>query len=412
MYLENIARNGIAGIKERARVVKDSPQETVIDDNIGDFDVRIFQFKDVAYDQDGSYIKAERAKVVERASTDKMKAIEPPMGRDTENLLMAQRMRRDEAPTMPLHKDGSENRKKWYKEMLLDSCHTFWVKTTRAERDGMRATAQDPPADIAHLIQQIKAEDRCHTKDAFWEYQRDEVAATDTNIYQEAHQHVVIVVDKNSQIVLCKFGGLFQLLLGAPCMHKVENAIRKWSSLAPLPIPNTRRHMVDAYIRQRHPEMDVEKARSLEEIEERHQCVVHYGCWAMKGHLNPDHVFQTPDTRLRRAYPRAVQEDYPSDLLPVFQEKVLGAGAEVARFLFSALAPKEYQECCDVFQALRDTEKMKMSEPTFSTMAVLGINSYTARHHDQTDVKHGFAHLLPLGNYQGKYRGRIFIRLQ
>lgn len=187
-------------------------------------------------------------------------------------------------------------------------------------------------------------------------------------------------------------------------MHKVEDAIRKWSSLAPLPIPNTRRHMVDAYIRQKHPEMDVERAQSLEEIAERHQCVVHYGCWGMKGHLNPDHVFPTPDTRLRRAYPRAVQEEYVSDLLPTFQEKVLGTGSKVARFLFSALAPDEYRECCDVFTALRDTEKMRMSEPTFSTLAVLGINSYTARHRDQTDVKHGFASLLPLGSHQGQYK--------
>ncbi|RYP39911.1 hypothetical protein DL767_002030 [Monosporascus sp. MG133] len=43
---------------------------------------------------------------------------------------------------------------------------------------------------------------------------------------------------------------------------------------------------------------------------------------------------------------------------------------------------------------------MKTSEPTFSTFAILGINTYTAKHHDQTDVKHGLASLLTLDNYQ------------
>ncbi|KAH9907930.1 hypothetical protein F4778DRAFT_454180 [Xylariomycetidae sp. FL2044] len=44
---------------------------------------------------------------------------------------------------------------------------------------------------------------------------------------------------------------------------------------------------------------------------------------------------------------------------------------------------------------------MKMSEPTFSTLVVLGINAYTTRHHDQTDVRSGLAGLVALGDYIG-----------
>ncbi|RYP90980.1 hypothetical protein DL770_002896 [Monosporascus sp. CRB-9-2] len=146
------------------------------------------------------------------------------------------------------------------------------------------------------------------------------------------------MADKDSHIILCKFQGLFTLF-GAPLMHKVETAIQDWSSLAPLGIPNTKPHMVDDYIRQKHPDMDVEKARSLEEIEELRRCIAHYGTWATKGYLTPVY-------------------------------------------------------------ALGDVEKMKVLAPTFSTFAVLGINMYTARRHDQTDVKHGLASLLPLGTYQ------------
>lgn len=182
--IHNIARNGITSIQERGRIIRDTLQGIIIDDDIHSFDVRIFHLKDVVYDEEDSYSKADRAKVVERASSDRMRMIEPPMGRDTENLSMAQRMGRGSAPMIPQHKDGSENRIKWYKEMRLDSCYTFWVKADRAQRDGIRAVARTPPGDLAHLIQQIKDEDRCHTKDAFWEYQQDEAAAADPNIYQ------------------------------------------------------------------------------------------------------------------------------------------------------------------------------------------------------------------------------------
>ena len=46
---------------------------------------------------------------------------------------------------------------------------------------------------------------------------------------------------------------------------------------------------------------------------------------------------------------------------------------------------------------------MHMTEPTFATLAVLGINSYTQRHVDRTDVNFGFAGLVALGNYTGEF---------
>lgn len=43
-----------------------------------------------------------------------------------------------------------------------------------------------------------------------------------------------------------------------------------------------------------------------------------------------------------------------------------------------------------------------MSEPTFSTLAVLGINSFTGRHRDETDVNFGLAGLVALGQFNGE----------
>jgi hypothetical protein len=145
--------------------------------------------------------------------------------------------------------------------------------------------------------------------------------------------------------------------------------------------------------------MDLETATTLEELERRFQCVVHYGTWAMQGWSNPDHVFKTIDTKLQRGNPQAVREDYVTDLFPTFSEKVLGLGSEVVRYMLSTVAPKEYKEALEIFEALPETRRMKMSDPTFSTLAVLGINSCTSRHVDRTDVKFGLAGLVALSEH-------------
>ncbi|CAJ2507121.1 Uu.00g083070.m01.CDS01 [Anthostomella pinea] len=151
--------------------------------------------------------------------------------------------------------------------------------------------------------------------------------------------------------------------------------------------------MVDDYIRVKHPEMDLEKAQTLQEIEQRHQCVVHYGTWAPQGHTNPDNVGLTPDTRVNRGLPRWSQHNFPEEAFPIFRENILGIGSEVARFIFETIDPVE----C----ALNETRRMNLSAPNLSTLTVLGLNSFTGRHRDQTDIKHGLASLVAMGQYDG-----------
>ncbi|CAJ2509056.1 Uu.00g140820.m01.CDS01 [Anthostomella pinea] len=406
-FLSNLA-NIENMMHEHGTVIRDTAKEFIIDSVVNTFGVRLIKLHDVSFKDKASYKKAARSKQVEKLSKAKMADKEPPMGCIVEDFLMAQRLSRGEAPTMPMHRpstenpQGAENCKKWYSEMRRESCRTFWVKTTRQERDSMRAGAQQPSADLIPLIQQIRNEDRSHTKDHFWSYQRDELAAEDPNIYEQVDKDIVIVLDKDNELLLCKFAGLFRLLFGEYEVSKLQEALRKWASLPALPIPETARHMVDDFIRDtKHPKMDLEKATTLEEVEQRQSCVAHYGTWAMKGHLNPDAVTLTPDTNLYYGRPRKLFQDYVFELMPTFKENVLGLGSEVVRFLLSAMAPDEYQECCDVFKGIPDVRKMKMSEPTFATLAVLGINTYTQRHVDNNDVEFVFAGLLALGNYTG-----------
>ncbi|RYP86346.1 hypothetical protein DL770_004938 [Monosporascus sp. CRB-9-2] len=337
---------GVEAVREHGTVVRDTPEELVIDHQFRGFD----------------------------RSEEKMTAAEPVMSRGVENLLMAQRMHRGEAPPIPMH---------------------------RATKDKPEDAAAARPSDeLAPIIEQIQREDNSHTKDYFWEHVRDQGAAADAGIYERVSKDIVIILDKDSNVLLCKVKRLFQFLFGEKGKSKVDDAIRKWSSLPPLPVPDTARHIVDDLIRQQHPELDLDKAQSLEVLEQRYQCIVHYGTWAMQARTNPDLVFRTVDTIFGRGRPRKVQEDILRKLFPEFK-KAAGLGSEVVRYLFQAIAPAEHRECCDAFQALPKTDRVGLSKPTFATLFALGINSFTGRHADKTDVRHRFAGLVALGDYVG-----------
>ncbi|KAK8047351.1 hypothetical protein PG996_015415 [Apiospora saccharicola] len=124
----------------------------------------------------------------------------------------------------------------------------------------------------------------------------------------------------------------------------------------------------------------------------------------MKGRTNPDHVWKTPDSKLSTGLPRRrLLEDIPSQVFPVFTTKAVGLASEAVRFLFSTMAPYEYTKCLDVYRALPDDFKVPLSEPTFSTLFVLRVNSYTQRHSDKNDIKFGFASLVGLGSYTERW---------
>ncbi|KAI0394287.1 hypothetical protein F5Y17DRAFT_466372 [Xylariaceae sp. FL0594] len=395
-FLADLVRNGPETARTEGTVIKDSDNDLVISLTAHGLQVRVWQLKDVDCKDKESYRNAPRAKSTDKASTQLMEKTEPIMGRAVENLLMVQRIAQEKAPCMPMYRKTKanplprENRKPWYKEMRLGACRQFWLKTTREQRDEWREQAQNPPPELKSLTDQIKAEDKSHTVDSFWSYQRDEAAAAVESIYTTLTEHIIVVFDKNDQVVLCRFQSLFQFLYGEGTIKTMNSTIRQWSAMPALPLADNTRHMVDEYILQKHPELDLEKARTLKEIYKRHQWVVHYGTWAMKSRSNPDHIHLTPDTRFNRAQPRSHNVPVMPDVaFPAFRQRVMGLGSEVVRYLFRTIAPEEYQECCKVYKALPDTAKIELSKPTFSTLTI------------QTDVKFGFASLVALGEYTG-----------
>ncbi|RYO83840.1 hypothetical protein DL766_004136 [Monosporascus sp. MC13-8B] len=75
--------------------------------------------------------------------------------------------------------------------------------------------------------------------------------------------------------------------------------------------------------------------------------------------------------------------------LPAYRERL------VARFLMRHPAPEEYETCIEAFSALPTHTGMAVSRPTRVTLFVFAVDFFTEQHHD----RHGFASLVPLGDY-------------
>ncbi|KAI1074734.1 hypothetical protein F5B20DRAFT_595935 [Whalleya microplaca] len=328
-------------------------EENTIKLTLEEWTVQITQFRDVVYTDRLSYYNSHRAQTVESKSQMKMDAIEDP---------------------------NSTEKKKFYEGLRTRVIRSFWMEWVRDERDRLRKTAKTPSAQFTSNINIIEAEDRSRSQDFFYQHFKDSAAVADADIYCRIEEDVFILLDKNGDILVGSVSCLFQTLFGSTTMDKVTDAIRKWTTITPLPAPDTARHMVDEIKRREHPELDIELATTIKELEERAMCVVHL---------------------LHRAVIESDGPDYPNEILPKFRRGVLGLTSEVARFLVAALAPKYYDECIESWDFLPEEKRLPVSEPNWSTLMVLGYNSFTERHADSGDLKFGFAVLVALGAYEG-----------
>ncbi|RYP57576.1 hypothetical protein DL769_009402 [Monosporascus sp. CRB-8-3] len=367
--------------------------------------VRISQLKDVDYTDSKSYYNSIRATTLERKASAKMDRIEPPMGREVENLLIAKVLHGEHqlaSYRMSNERPSEPGRKRngWYKKLRAETTRVFWLENSRQARDDLRKAASCPPPDLRKAMDEIEVDDHTWSRDFFYQHLRDRASAADAGIYTRVDEDVIVILDRNGEVVLVSFSRLFQRLFGDAMMQKVGLALRKWTTIAALPQPDSARHMVDELIRQKHPELNMELATTLQELEERASCVVHYGTWGMKGHGSRD-VFLTADTKLEMAASARMRGDYSRKIFPQLKRGAFGISSEVARFVFSSVAPREYDECIEAFRGLAREDRISISSPNWATLCVLGINSFTERHVDKNDIKHGFASLIPLGDYKG-----------
>lgn len=399
-----------------AVVVSDVETEKVVDLTHDGLAVRVVILKDVSIHDSESYYNAERAKRTELQTDTAMAQVEAEMGRSVENFMMAEIINSGKAPEMPMFRitpkrpTGGDNRGKWYKQMRLDANKSFWLNHDREGRDRLREAVKFPIPSTQATIDMIIREDRSRSHDYFYQHHRDTaaVAVNDPPIYERIAKDIYVVLDRESNVVLCSVSQLFQRLFGSSLFDKVFDAAKQWASFPLLPQPHTQRHMVNELMRRQHPELDMELATAPQELQERAMCIVHYGTWGEQGHTSPKDVHLTPDTQLLMGWTeRRMRVNQPEKVFRNFKVGVLGLSSEVSRFLIRHLAPKEYRDCVEAFRGLPKSKRMAVSRPNWATLFVLGINSFTQRHRDENDIKNGLSSLIPLGNYAGMISIRL-----
>jgi hypothetical protein len=219
-------------------------------------------------------------------------------------------------------------------------------------------------------------------------------------VWEHVQEDIFVVVDKNNQVVFANIEHLAELLLGKHTTRVMERCMDVWSFFIALKAPESKRHVLNDYIRHIHPELDPSKA-TVEQLQNAKMAVAHYGCWADQGDPHGGGVHYTYNGLTRthelcKLTPQFMRE---------FSRGALTKAAALIRFLVRPLDAAYYQECKEIV-ANFDTQgdpKLETDDPEpFLSLFAFGVNAHTQRHKDTNDIHGGLAGLCTFGKYTGK----------
>jgi hypothetical protein len=164
-------------------------------------------------------------------------------------------------------------------------------------------------------------------------------------VWARVEEDIFIVTDKRRRAVFANIERLSQILFGKKVTQLLDRAIDLWSFCNPLPRPETSGHVVNRYVRRKHPEIDPSKC-TVETLHNAKMAVAHYGCWSLKGDRHGKFICQTADTW-------GVKTHDPQLFSIIFQrfaKAVLGKTSELIRFLAKPLDGNYYKECVEILR--------------------------------------------------------------
>jgi len=278
-FLEAVPKN--ANLRELARqyahwdyeIVRDDEYELELSFRLGSRTVRLLQLKDLKKDDKTSYNKTQRAIAAEsrvRALLD-----EEPMSIEIQQYMMVD-MAMDKLEELP---DKAPAVLRYLTPMRAAAQEKFWLQMTKAERDKMREKAACPGNDIGlDLLQKLR--DKWPRRwnmgrfdcDFFRNYLRDQRAANEA--WTLVEEDVFIATDADNNVVFANIEGLASILYGPKLLDLLFRAVDMWSFYVPVPAPESKRHVVDGYIRKLHPELDMTKA-NVQDLPNAKMAVAH-----------------------------------------------------------------------------------------------------------------------------------------
>jgi hypothetical protein len=140
------------------------------------------------------------------------------------------------------------------------------------------------------------------------------------------------VTDINRNVVFASFEKLCQALFSQGTADLLSRAYDMWAFFVPMPFPETRRHVIDRWIRKIYPELDPEKS-TVETLPRAKMAVAHYGCWSVQGDSHGTRIYRTQDSLGLGQVLRLVGKNSVVHYMLQFNKAILGKTTEVIRFL-------------------------------------------------------------------------------
>lgn len=364
------------------------------------FSVRVLHAKDLEQDEQCSYLASlEQSKRCRRAKEHLDELFqEDYLSVPDQQYVMAQILLDENRHWPSAPKDQTE----FLTRLRADADGRYWLEMSNDDRKRTKAASASPDGTLASFITRLQqiwpsSWNLGHRDpDMFRRYARDQVGIE--KVWNLVGEDVLIVLDRNKKLVFSNFVGLTQVLFNQEVVDLLARALDMWSFYTPLPAPESKRHSVDHYIRKIHPELDMEKA-TVVDLPRAKKAVVHYGTYAMAGHMDGRRICLTRDSK----FSRSLDQENSEALFPQLYSSVFGKAANIIRFMMERLDPEHYQECRSIFKKLPESVKISTGDRDFLSLFAVGINPYTQRHRDTNDMKGGLASLVTLGNYQGTF---------
>ncbi|KAK8093483.1 hypothetical protein PG997_000168 [Apiospora hydei] len=231
---------------DNVSTLRDGSREVVVEFTIASKCIRLMQCFDIDLDEKKPFDKTRRYNDAEQRAHELSN--EPPMATDVQQFLMARMVwengggLRGVGPKQQTEMEVNYKKSsKDFENLRTEAQESFWLHSTRAERDALRDAASNGDDQIDHIITVIKANwtrrwnNGRFDQDHFRHYLDDKIVAE--QVWELVDADVFIVVDAKRRVVLANVESAAQLLFGADIVHELNRAIDMFSFFVPIPAP-------------------------------------------------------------------------------------------------------------------------------------------------------------------------------
>ncbi|KAI7773875.1 hypothetical protein LA080_009698 [Diaporthe eres] len=266
-------------------------------------------------------------------------------------------------------------------------------------RQQMEAADHESDPAFSKMLALVKTGCPIKAHNLYHQAKRNDYATENGLLYKVENTDIIMVLDQSDNLILIQCGDVFKELLTKAVQKLVTQSFETYSTLTPVPWPDMTRHGLHwiSFLSERpdldfrNPDNDPRMAKSG---------VFHVGARCEIG--DPDGR-KLPGPTKDNAGRRVPLRGHVFHQLVKLRYSAFGACTEISKFFFQILEPtllQQYIRVADQVAKLGVPFQTRRSDEPFSMRALL-VNLMTYEHQDTGDWHHGYAFLLPVGDFTG-----------